>query len=265
MTHNLTICIVTCRQNPQLDWVFNSPQVEGASLLAVSSMISTVHTDTFNGRTCKIVPPKTPYFSKHQINKSWTKSASLNTALCYCQTEWILFLDDRSILVAGFIDAVKCAMAGNYVMAGSYEKRTGIVFSNGAITKSGSVIETDQRPEQCNGQNPVKAPGIWLYGCVTLLPLEWALNVNGWSETWTNGIGFEDAIMGLTLERNNYPIYYDQRAKVIQDRTPGKCEPTMKKYPTPKRVKDPFAEAKLSTRSANPYDIRQLRNEVQSK
>ncbi len=58
-----------------------------------------------------------------------------------------------------------------------------------------------------------------MYGCSLALPMEWALQVGGFEEA-LDGMSAEDTAFGVMLANNGYPICYDQRMHMIEDRTP---------------------------------------------
>lgn len=161
----------------------------------------------------------------------WANSNARNTAICLCKTEWICFFDDRCVLMPGYLDALEAAMDGGYAMAGAYEKRTGMTVENGAIRHGGIITGKDGREEHCQLNKlptPLPCGGDWAFGANFALPLEWALECNGYPEI-ADGLGFEDVLFGLLVVNNGHPIKYDPRAKVVQDRTPELCGPVYRK------------------------------------
>lgn len=170
---------------------------------------------------------------KHRVTSQdwWAMSNARNTAICLCETEWICFFDDRCVLLPGYLDALQDAMDGSYILAGAYEKREWMTVEDGIIRNGGIIKGRDCRLdyyEQNKLKSPFSCPGSWLFGAIFAMPIEWALEVNGSPEI-CDGQGFEDVQFGLLLEHNGYPIKYDPRAKIIQDRTPGMCGPTYRR------------------------------------
>lgn len=282
----LTICLTTSRREPQFEWLLdsianqaNAPQGieiiivdlwkdERAGLCVVNGHLRNAMIDYPYKITC-VKPKPNVWQGKYRKAQShyWAVCNARNTALCMAQTEWILFLDDRSVLMPGFFDAVKDAMAGRYIMAGAYEKRTGMTVENGFIKNGGTVIGTDVR--EPHGRRP--CVGNWLFGCCVLAPVEWLLHVNGYPEILCDGMGFEDVILGIILQNNHYQIWYDPRAKMIEDRTPDQLGEAMKRtckerHPNDKEDKAHKALARVVNmrRSENPFgEIRDLRSGIQ--
>ena len=59
-----------------------------------------------------------------------------------------------------------------------------------------------------------------MFGCTFALPLEWALQMNGFEEG-CDGLSMEDVIFGLMLKNNGFRIDYDPQMRMIEDRTEG--------------------------------------------
>lgn len=100
------------------------------------------------------------------------------------------------------------------------------------------------------------------------MPLEWALNVNGFEEL-VDGLGAEDYMMGMMLSNAGYTAKYDPRIKVIQDRTPGECGPVMPKtskerFPNDKEDKGHKAIERFGTqkRTSHVWNLREIREKV---
>lgn len=227
------------------------------------------------------IPPKpTIWQGKYRVlpENWWAASNARNTALCLCQTEWICFFDDRCVIAPGYLDALQAAMDGNYIMLGAYEKWERMQVENGAIVKTGFNLAVDGRSAYCNDNklpNPMPCGGDWLFGANFAAPLEWLLEVGGLSEI-CDGLGFEDVQLGLVLQHNGRPFKHDQRAKVIQDRSEGRCGPVMR-HEDKGRGTGPVTDEKAhkllamfkpqeSKKSIHipewPFDIRQVRRDI---
>lgn len=199
----------------------------------------------------------------------WAKSNAINTALCLTKHEWIMFVDDRCVVVPGFMDAVREAMDKRYIMAGSYEKRIGLRVDDGYIIDMGELMAKDHRWGSDTEPNP--AGGEWLFGCCTLAPLEWWLSINGAPEK-CDGLSFEDVITGFLFQNKRYPIRYDRRAKIIEDRSPEHIGTTLKRSSKELHPHDTSDKAhKLlnwvrggAEQSENGFDIRALRDSIQN-
>lgn len=274
-----SIAIITCRQHPEWEWLTESLKREFERIkFAYSPPIILVDAIERGGFQTK--PKPTIWQGKYRVTKEdwFANSNARNTALCLCETEWVCFFDDRCVLMPGYLDALSDAMDGNYIMAGAYEKRTAMTVKDGVIENGGIVIGEDGREEHCLKQkliNPLPCGGDWLYGANFAGPLEWFLQVNGYPEI-ADGMGFEDVLFGLLLQNNGYPIKYDTRAKVIQDRTPELCLPSNRREDKgrgtgPQSEEKAFKLLKMFQNPAQktalhipgwPIDLRQIRTDV---
>lgn len=227
---HLTIAFVTGRDEPMVQWFHDSLE----SQIQPGDDISTVCVSA-KFKPDELRMPSSPYFTvspkptvwqgSHRLTKEdwWAMSNARNTAICLAQDGYIVFLDDRCILGPKWMGAVRDAMNGNYAIAGTYTKYHGL-NSDGTFDH---LQATDSRlPFAKPGCNP--CGGEWFFGCSCGLPLEWALNVNGWDED-CDSMGYEDVYFGLMLEKNGYPIRFDQRMAVLQDRTPSESGPIYKR------------------------------------
>ena len=282
---SLTICMTTSRPEPELFWMLESleSQVRSDESHSIKMMMIDLHKGNRNykleGKLAGLdfthaFPKPNIFQGEHRLTKEdwWAVSNARNTALCLCKTTHILFLDDRCVLMPGFMDAVREAMAGNYIMAGAYEKRQMMTVENGIIKNGGIIQAVDSRESYVDSTNstiPFPCGGEWLFGCCLLLPLEWALQVNGYPER-CNALSFEDVIFGLLLANNKFPMKFDPRAKIIEDRTPEKLGTPMRRESKERHPNDTSDKAHTSLRwvrtamrSDNDYDIMELRAKIQ--
>lgn len=252
---SLTIAYITSRNEPRFDWFFDSLRIqhgiEAVSRAIIVDLFAAQPERRAKVRECAgsipflhVEPKPNLWQGKHRLTKEdwWAASSARNTAFVYCRTEWIALLDDRCVLLPGWLDGVANAMRHGYIVAGAYEKRNNLKVDKGVIVESGVEISEgldrkgktvpttgkDVREIQCkeNGWTlPHKCYGNWLFGCNLALPLVCALQVNGYPEDYCNGVSFEDVIFGQILEHNGFDIRYDYRMKIIEDRTPGETGP----------------------------------------
>lgn len=231
---SLTIIYCTARQRPEFEWFLDSltPQIKPGEVIDIIMVDYHAAFDSCKRlqSTCEPEFATVRFFGpikckpnvwqgQHRLTKKewWAKSAYLNTGLCLAKTEWVAFLDDRCILTPTWLQSIREAMAGNYAVAGSYQKRTGMTVED-AFIKHGGIINGED-PRRRGNNVPVPAPGQWWFGCTGALPLEWALAVNGFDES-CDSLGMEDVIFGRMLENGGFPIKYDERMMIIEDRTP---------------------------------------------
>jgi hypothetical protein len=218
---SLTICYVTARKEPNIEWFLQSLEHQVKPGDPVNVIVVDFHGD-MGDRSKKfpvkyVLPKPNVWQGEHRLTQKewWATSAYRNTGLCCANSEWIAWIDDRSVLMPTWLQAVRDAMAGNYAVCGAYEKRTGMTVENGFIRHGGIVIGEDPRRTY---RRLSDVPGSYWFGCTNALPVEWALRVNGYDES-CDSLGLEDCIFGQMLQLNGHPIKYDPRMKIVEDRS----------------------------------------------
>lgn len=277
MIKSLTIVYVTARKEPKIEWFSDSlwretgGDVSNTFVIIVDAFKTGSLPQDYNENkhVRHVLPKPTIWQGEHRITKEdwWAKCNALNTGIALCDTEWIAFVDDRSVLSHGWLQCIQDAMIHEYAVCGSYEKRANMKVTNGEITDAGELLGQDIRTQRGFPHRTAD----W-YGGSGALPLEWCLLVNGFPETYCDGLGFEDIQFGILLRNNLLPIYYDSRMRLIEDRTPGESyEGALKRASKPSPDPNDKYQAKDyrilsimgdSKTSGNSYDIRELRERV---
>src|ERR1041385_5671507 len=130
MIKSLTVVYVTARREPKIEWFFDSLDREtggdysNTKVVVVDSFLWSRDADMvrlafYNDKTKLAVTPKpTIWQGEHRITKQdwWAKCNSMNTGICLCETEWIAFVDDRSVLSHGWLQCVQDSMIHNYAV-----------------------------------------------------------------------------------------------------------------------------------------------------
>lgn len=227
----LTIAYTTSRRDPKIQWFFESLEREtggnydGIEVIAVDLNFGIPNRHP----PCKIPPcfrhvaPKPNVWQgpSRLTREDWFAVANTrNTALCYAKGDWIAFVDDLSVLVPGWLRAVREAMAGpKRITCGAYQKVRKLVVEGGEI-KGYDIFPQglDNRmraagPSAIDG--PVDCNGRWMYGCSMLGPVNAFLSINGYDER-CDGLGFEDCITGIHLENRGFKFVYDMRMKTLE-------------------------------------------------
>lgn len=276
---NLTIAYITSRKEPKIEWFLESlclqRTADSMQLIIVDSLHNErghlafksadhiiAHSSVPEQSLRHVSPKPTIFQGAHRITKEdwWAKSNAMNTAICLCQTEFIAFVDDRCVLAPEWLQCVREAQQGNYAVCGSYEKRANMKVENGKITDYGELLGYDTRHQY---GEPVPTRD-W-YGGSCALPLEWCLAVNGFSEDLCDSLGSEDSMFGVTLRNSGYPMKFDSRMRIIEDRTPSEIDGALKRAD-----KNPHLGRKAKswdivrafhgkTSSQNSFDIRDMR------
>lgn len=216
---SLSIAFITGRREPRLDWI-----IDGIERQALpSDKIQLIVIDAVDDRTPEDIgfrpisaivdlvytPPKpTIWQGKHRVTREgwWGASGSRNTALAYCSTDFIAFVDDRAELGPSWLSAVRrCSARRESVFAGAYTKN-----EDGKITIDHRLTIKPEGLPNCGGG--------WLFGGTFALPLEWALDVNGFEEG-CDGLSMEDVIFGLNLQNAGRRIDFVADMLVNQERS----------------------------------------------
>lgn len=216
----LTIAYMTCRREPKLEWFLDSLRREcadglspsGLKIVIVSFYPITVPDHDFAEVVC--VPPKpTVWQGEHRLTQRnyFAPANARNTAICYAPDGWIAFVDDLSVLLPGWLAAVREAMQGDRIILGAYKKMKKLVVENGDV-KSFQEFDAgiDSRWGAGSDAGPVTASGSWLFGCSFAAPVEALLRVNGLDEN-CDSCGGEDYCLGIRLGNAGYEFKYDRR------------------------------------------------------
>jgi hypothetical protein len=279
MIKSLTVAFLTARREPYLRWFLESLDREtgkdysNTKVMVISTypIESPLDVDSVYGRKELTIhrPKPTIWAGEHRITKVdwWSKCNSANTAIALCETEWLAMVDDRSVLSHGWLHCIQDSMIQNYAVCGSYEKHANMKVENGEVVDEGEFLGADVRRKF----GTAVRTSDW-YGGSCALPLEWCLRVNGFSEHYCDGLGFEDIQFGITLRNNHLDMRYDSRMRIIEDRTPseayqGALKRASKPSPDPnnKYLAKDYRILEImgsSTTSGNCYDISKLRQKV---
>jgi hypothetical protein len=216
----LTICYLTARSDPRIDWA-----VEGIRRQRqIGDVIELLIVDVF-GRGVRelvsntkgvdsvvVVSPKPnlwqgPY--RVTARDLWAKSQSANTALCLAKHDYVAFLDDRCVLGKRWLATVRtAARRRKAVLAGAYER----LLDDGQKLPDHRLELYPEGQKDCGGG--------WLYGCTFALPLDWALDVNGFEEGM-DGMHQEDCVFGHNLKNAGYRIDFKPSLFVTLSRKAG--------------------------------------------
>jgi len=185
MNQHLTISYCTSRKDPKIEWFLDSlyrecgGNYDGIKIVVVPYMKLPLHLSSSVPEIRSIinltaVPPKPNVWQgKHRLTSTdWFAAAnSRNTALCLAPDGYIAYVDDLSVLLPGWLDRVKAAMDGNYIVCGSYQKVKDLVVENGEV-KSFTEFEAGKDTRHKFTLSPLHpCVGGWLYGCSCAMPV----------------------------------------------------------------------------------------------
>lgn len=227
---HLTVAYLTNRREPMIAWFLDSLHRElGGDYSNAKLVIVDFHADepgrkdTFSdlahSEITHVTPMPTPWQGKHRLTKQdyFDAANARNTAVCFAPDGWIVFCDDLSVLLPGWIRGARDAVGGNYVVCGAYRKVKNLRVEHGTVLNAeptGSDPRSpggyDSRWNIGNDDGPTYCAGQQCYGCSFGLPVNAFLATNGQDQR-ASGLGFEDALFGRALENNGWKFKYDRR------------------------------------------------------
>jgi glycosyltransferase involved in cell wall biosynthesis len=223
-----SIVFATHRAEPRFDWFADrlSAQLDGARAEVV--FVDGRHDATRARRLERIVagrfpfqhvPPKpTPVNGRFRITQRdyHAASSARNTGIVCSSAPYVVFVDDVSVLMPGWLEAVQRAARAEMVLAGAYEKRWEMVVERGELRSSRThAAGRDVRWAQGDDRVPVPIPGGQLFGASCGVPRELLLEVGGFDEL-CDLVGGEDYDLGLRLEFASVPIHYGRQMLTVE-------------------------------------------------
>lgn len=235
---HLTVCYITNRREPKLEWFINSFDRERAGEIIRLVMVDAHCTqparcETLTGQTAwkHLAPKPCVWQGPHRrTNVDWfAASNARNTGLCLAPDGYIVYVDDLSVLLPGWLAAVREAMSGGYIACGAYRKCKKLEVVDGEVVSHEYFpAGTDNRIQHVSA-DVTPCGGQWLYGCSVALPVEALLSINGWPEDLCDGMGFEDCLTGLALQNAGYDLRYDRRMMTYESEELHHVEPPLKR------------------------------------
>jgi hypothetical protein len=256
----ITIAYMTNRKDPLIKWFFDSlhrelaGQVAGIQLVVVDYWCqaldkSQAERKRVEARRAKFkekslipfkhTPPKPSVWQgPHRLTKSnfFAPSNARNTALCFAEGEYIVFVDDLSVLLPGWFQEVEAAAKLGVVACGSYGKALEMEVVFGELRRVRGMEDSltmltpetaiehlqkdyphgiDSRLKQVEGWEPVPAAGSWMFGCSCAIPVPPLLEIEGYDED-CDPMGGEDYCCGMMLERLGLKFQYRKRMMTIE-------------------------------------------------
>jgi hypothetical protein len=261
----VTISYQTTRKNPRIHWFFDSLRLQLSEFPDLVKRVIVV--DFWHGTRPLPIPDDYPveikyvksmpsvWQGEHRLTKEdWFDACSArNTSICYCDTEWLAYVDDLSVLMPGWMGCVNDAVKGNYIALGTYEKVKHLIVDNGyAVSYEGYHGGKDSRRTLVLGKGVLTCNGDWMYGCSAAIPLEAALVVNGWPVDLTSGCGAEDYVMGIAMGNCGYHFKYDTRMLTLESEEGHHEEPSFRREDFGKSPND-MSHAILATARQSKY------------
>jgi hypothetical protein len=241
MTPYLTIAYITARKEPKFQWFIDSlyRQMEGIDF---GKRFQILIID-FYARERQLPPvpahlsirwekpAPTVWQGIYRLTKSdyFAMANARNTALCLAPDGWICYVDDCSVLMPGWVEAIIRSMKReDTITLGAYRKVKNLVVENGLVTSyEGDHLGVDTRNRK-GKTGPIMCRGEWHYGCSLIAPTEAYLSINGWDEN-CDGMGYEDVVTGTLLENAGWKFVYDPAMMTYESQELHHMEEPMKR------------------------------------
>jgi len=217
----ITFVYVTCRLDPKLEWFVDSlcNQKDDTPIQLVIVDYELQYDETrkelfsniIRGRIDFVhVPSKpSPVQGKYKLTSKnyFAAGSARNTGICYTKYDYLVFVDDTSIMSEGnFSELIKCAKQ-KMIVAFAYKKIWETVVENGKLISYRS--EQSGIDSRWNQGVPFRQiGGSQMFG-YSASPLSVFLKVNGYDEI-CNTMGGEDYHYGMRVEKLGIPIYYNR-------------------------------------------------------
>ena len=244
MEKEFTIAYITGRNDPKSEWFFSSlcRQITNEKIHVViidywSWFDKKMRQDKFGLDWLAADPRKEKLLSltvsepkpnvyqgplRKTQREYWAASSTRNTAAILCQTDYIVYVDDLSILYDGWLANACHAVWHNYVVFGAYLKAEGLSCVDGKPNKPLDVLiaenqqHLDSRYKVGSSAGIVKCPGSMMFGCSFGMPISLFEETNGFDEA-CDSLSFEDVPFGIRLEKFDVPIFYNRNMMTLEN------------------------------------------------
>jgi N-terminal domain of galactosyltransferase len=228
----LTVAFLTFRQSPRFEWFQWSLERELRSMpdfdrkaLQVVVVDGRYPRRRFPPRLSlpfeQLAPKPTVWQGPHRLTTQdyFCAANSRNTAFARARHGHVVFVDDLSVLLPGWLKAHVHAATHDYVLCGITNKCKDIM-----VAPDGTIVSSTPFPPGVDsrlgnfpeGDGIFPCSGGWLYGGTFSVPLEAALRVNGQDEVY-DGIGGEDYDFGTRLERAGMKVFISRSCGTLED------------------------------------------------
>lgn len=281
----VTFAYTTCRKHPRIEWFFDALKWQSQDEYPwLPIVVVDYYADqpgrreifeALAGRKITHVLPK-PNIWQGKYRKTPVDFSALstakNTAACYVKTKWVAFIDDLSVPMPGWFQALQRITEGDAIGCSAYFHVRDLVVHNGVpVTWDDNFkgIEKDCRWNDSTDGKPVPIAGNGMYG-FPVIPIEALLSINGYDED-LDIVGIEDCTAGVYMEKAGYKFVYDKRMMHLEREEDHQKSPRLKCCTTKtskvkgKNSHEYFCQLLSEGRSSsinNEYNLRDLRNTI---
>lgn len=227
----ITVAYITNRAEPRIEWFFDSlrSQIGSDSVkvivvdyLADNQWRKVSVASKSGGLDVLHIPPKPSIWcgpSRVTNTDCFDASGFRNTALLHCETDFIVYADDLSVLDPLWYPEVKAATNRRGWTFGSYRKVKDLEVKDGRIA---SFTDHPQghdirRASHRFGEAAGKCSPALLYGCSLVVPVDDLLDIGGWPEMLCGGMGYEDSALGIILRNRKTRTFFAPRMLTYED------------------------------------------------
>jgi glycosyltransferase involved in cell wall biosynthesis len=224
----VSVVYITHRSGPRFDWFVDSlsaqlgdddPEVIFVDGLHSPERVAELEQLVRRRFRFRHVPPKPcPYNGPHRLTRMdcFGAASARNTGIVQATGDYVVFVDDCSVLMPAWWQEVRTAARHGYVVAGAYQKHRDMVVKDGTLLDSTTnPADLDVRWHQGDPAALVQIGGGQLYGCSFGSPRELLADVNGLDEL-CNVCATEDYQLGLRLEWAGERIFYSRRMLTVE-------------------------------------------------
>lgn len=218
----LTIAYITNRKDPQFHWFAESlsRQVEGnfPEIVVVDFHAPRTIAIPGKGWITTNQPAPNVWSGPHRLTKAdyFSASNASNTAIALCRTDWVVFVDDVSVLMPGWWNRAKLATERDGITLGTYRKVFELTVKEGIVTHyKDNPIGHDLRKKWHGTNEAAICDGQWFYGCSFVARIEDLLRCNGF-DLDCDGMGYQDTTAGNMLKQHGVKFWFDPQLLTME-------------------------------------------------
>lgn len=231
MSKKLSIIYCTCRREPKFEWFveylvkeYNGNVTDEIIFVDVYLFFDEnrrVHLNKIVNNRFKYIhlePKPSMWYGPHKKTKChfFDAASTRNSALIACSGEHVVFIDDLSVPMPGWISYHKKAAEDNVVLVGLYDKVYDIKIENNIVIGfklQDSII--DGRVKYTDNDY-INVGGGWCFTGNLSVPFHLIEKVNGFDELYARH-GIEDCDFGVRLEHAGAKIFLEKKCKLFED------------------------------------------------